>query len=118
MKKYGIWIESLQTWVKETYVRNERTKKYQPVYSLFATLDEANAAADEIDWEPVNLKRKSWKKMNRYVGKKFTGDDCGSPIQKYTKKRRQRIEESTNLENLEPGFSQKNFDENMKRSAK
>ena len=56
--------------------------------------------------------------MNRYVGKKFTGDDCGSPIQKYTKKRRQKIEESTNLENLEPGFTQRNFDENMKRTAK
>ncbi len=46
MAKYGIWIKSLQTWCKETYRIDQKTGKYEPVYSMYPPLAEAKKAAD------------------------------------------------------------------------
>jgi|TARA_E500000318_G_C3465275_1_gene174292 hypothetical protein len=114
MAKYGIWIKSLQTWCKETYRIDQKTGKYEPVYSLYPTLTEAKKAADELDWE-IQLPRRNWKKTDNYIGKRFSGNTKGSPVIKFES---EQISEETNLENLMPGFTQNNFDENMRKQAR
>ena len=99
---------------KKPIVLTKKTGKYEPVYSLYPTLTEAKKAADELDWE-IQLPRRNWKKTDNYIGKRFSGNTKGSPVIKFES---EQISEETNLENLMPGFTQNNFDENMRKQAR